>query len=84
MQLYTLPQVAEKLGITERHVRTLVLRGYLACIDVAPTPHSHRPVKRVREDDLFAFIESRRIAATPRLSMRERRRAAALRLQGGL
>ena len=78
MQLLTIEQVAERLQVEERAVNRLLKLGYLAYIDVCVSPKGKKPRKRIREDDLLAFIESRRVVPPPRVTLRERRRRAGL------
>ena len=59
MQLLTVEQAAERLAVNERSIRRLMASGQLAWIDVSVTKHSMKPRKRIRESDLFAFLEER-------------------------
>ena len=74
MKLLTILQAAEILGVTEHAVTALLTRGQLTYIDVSLKPKSQKPRKRIREADLLAFIESRRVAIPPRHASRTRRR----------
>lgn len=78
MQLLTVEQVAERLAVHKRAVEKLLRLGRLPFVDVCVTPNSRKPRKRIREDDLLAFLESRRVAPPPRVTLRERRRRAGI------
>ena len=56
-RLFTIPQAAEQLGVSENHVYRLIASGVLRAVDVRQ-PGSRRPKTRVREDDLAAFIDA--------------------------
>jgi len=79
MKLLTISQAAEILGVAEHAVISLLRQGQLTYIDVSVTQNSKRPRKRIREADLLAFIESRRVTPparhAPRSRMQQRRAA---------
>lgn len=55
MKLLTLPQVGRRLGLSLPTVRKLLAEGYMAVVTPSPGGRS----RRVREEDLAAFIQSR-------------------------
>lgn len=48
----TVPEVAQRLGVCPRTVRTLVNAGDLPCIDVAPASSTRRSLRFMLEDVL--------------------------------
>ena len=74
MQLLTIEQAAERLTVNERSVRQLMSSGQLAWVDVSVKQNSLKPRKRIREADLFAFMEARTVQPPePHTSGRRRR-----------
>ena len=73
MQLYTIKQVAEKLCISERAVNGMLIRRELAYIDVCTSPSGKKPRKRIREDDLMAFLNVRRKESREHSHVRRKR-----------
>lgn len=59
-RLYTVEQVAEFLQVEKRTVVGMIKRGELAYLDVCTSSSGQKPRKRIREDDLMVFLESRR------------------------
>lgn len=75
MKLYTPEQVADVFQITERAVGLMLKRGHLAYVDVCATGSGKRERKRIREEDLLAFLEKRRqVPKQQQTPMRRRRR----------
>lgn len=77
MQLYTVQQVADLMSVKVRVVDTLIRRGQIPYVDVCASPLGRRPRKRIREDDLLHFLETRRVTPPPR-AMRASRRLQAM------
>jgi hypothetical protein len=57
-RLLKIPQVADVLGCSERHVYRLISLGALSVVDIA-APGSHSPKTRVPEPELAAFQTGR-------------------------
>lgn len=55
-QLHTIPQTAQRLGISRTSVYDLIAAGQLRVVDVGT---GRSPRTRVRDDDLQAFIDGR-------------------------
>ena len=58
IKLLTIPETADKLGVSVRTVHKLIRVGDLRTVDIAVSGDK-RSRARVREDDLEAFIEAR-------------------------
>ena len=69
-RLLTPAEVAERLTVELDHVRLLIKRRLLIAVNVGTGPK--RPTYRVEEEELEAFIESKRAAPTV---LKERRRS---------
>lgn len=52
-RLFSIPETAERLGCSVRHVYELISDGRLRSVDIG----RNQPKSRVREDDLAAWIE---------------------------
>ena len=74
MQLYTVKQVAELLNISERSVMRLISQRGLPSVDVCVSDSGKKPRRRIREDDLQAFLDSRQIESRQERLLRHRRR----------
>lgn len=57
-QLLTIPQAAERLGISPNTVYKMIACGDLRAVDMA-VPGAKAPKTRIRLEDLEAFIEAR-------------------------
>ena len=73
MQLYTIEQAAEMLGVSVRVVQTLLRRGHLTYIDVSANSYGRKPRKRISDDDIAKFVEKRRRGPEPPKTSLERR-----------
>lgn len=71
-RLYTVEEVADALNIKKRSVEDLLRSGRLPHVNVSVSGSHLKPRRRVSEDDLIAFIESRR--AKPPIPHADRRR----------
>ena len=78
MKVYTVEEVAERLGITKHKVSCLLRQGQLPYVDVSITPGGLKPRKRIREDDLMVFLEARRVQRPDPNAPRRRRRIRSL------
>lgn len=58
-QLLTIEQVAKRLAVNKHSVRQLMTSGQLGWVDVSVKRNSQKTRKRIRESELFAFLESR-------------------------
>lgn len=58
---FTLPEVAERLGISLRQVQAHVADGHLAAVNVGRG--AERKDLRVLDDDLEAFVRARKLPA---------------------
>src|SRR5690606_27904078 len=56
---FSLPEVAEELGVDERTVRQWIAEGELRAFNVSRNRTSQRPRLRVFEDDVLAFAQRR-------------------------
>lgn len=56
--IHTIPEVAAILACSKTHVYALIDAGALHAIDIG-TPGSPRSKKRVRHEDLVAFLDGR-------------------------
>lgn len=74
MQFHTISEVAKRLQITERAVNKLLTSGQLAFTDVCSSPSGKKPRKRISEDDLQAFLDSRHTESRREKNLRHRRR----------
>jgi len=59
MRLLKPSEIAEALSVTVATVHTMLNRGVLPSIDISASADPKRRVRRVREDDFLAFIDSR-------------------------
>lgn len=65
MQVLTIPEVGQRLGMSRNTVYRLINSGDLRVVDVGAPKRKgepHKPRMRIREDDLDAFIEARTVA----------------------
>lgn len=60
-RLLSVPQVADALGCSTRHVYNLIGQGGLRVVNIAAGTNSKT---RIRESDLDAFVQSRTVAAS--------------------
>lgn len=74
MQLHTIEQAAEILAIKPNAVKSLIRRGALPCVDVSVKPNSLKPRRRIRHEDLLAFVESRSVRVAPPVTLKQRKR----------
>lgn len=61
--LLTIPETAEKLGVSERTVQNMIAAGDLRAVDIALSGAKYSKT-RVRRDDLDAYIDARTKAAS--------------------
>lgn len=68
LRLYSVPETAALLGgCSNMHVYRLIAAGELKAVDIA-MPGSGRPKRRIRSDDLGAYIDRRTSGATEKLA----------------
>ena len=76
MRLLTFKEAARQLSVSVRTIQRLIERGDLVCVNVSPSGATKRPRRRIREEDLTAFILVRQEEPRQdRLARRRRRRA---------
>jgi excisionase family DNA binding protein len=61
-KILTVREVAERLAVSEDHVRALITSGRIRAIDVSA---GKRPWYRIEEPELDAFIEAKRTNTLP-------------------
>lgn len=69
---FTVPQLAERWGVTEDHVGALIRSGALKAFSVALTARGKRPRWRIRETDALSFEEGRAATAPAKPTRRKR------------
>lgn len=57
----TIPEVASKLGVSERHVYTLLASGHLEAFDISSSGRRLAQSLRVSISSITEFMESRRV-----------------------
>jgi|GEM_PF-1092265 len=69
---FSLEEIAEKLSVDARTVRSWIANGELRAVNVSRNQQSKKPRLRIMEDDVTNFLTLRSVAATEKVTRRQR------------